>query len=71
LDHLTPPPIVIATGERLPFQAWRWDELFDYYLYLGPGSTMQYSTTASSINAGPEFHAERHRRRTVTASPDA
>jgi hypothetical protein len=69
LDHLTPRAIMIKTGKRLPFQPWRWDELFDYYLYLGPASTMQYSTTASSIDAGPEFHAELHRRRTVTASP--
>ncbi len=69
LDHLNPRPIMIATGESLPFQPWRWDELFDYYLYLGPASTMRYSTTASSIDAGPEFHAERRRRRTVTGPP--
>ena len=69
LDHLTPRAIVINTGKRVPFQPWRWDELFDYYLYLGPASTMQYSTTASSIDAGPEFQAELHRRRTVTGSP--
>jgi hypothetical protein len=70
LDHLTTPPVAIATGKpAAPFQPWRWAELFDYYLYLGPASTMQYSTTASSIDAGPEFHAELHRRRTVTRSP--
>jgi hypothetical protein len=70
LDHLTSPPIVKKTGKpAAPFQPWRWDELFDYYLYLGPASTMQYSTTASSIDAGPEFHAELHRRRTLDRSP--
>jgi hypothetical protein len=68
LDHVNPRPIVIKTGKRVPFQPWRWDELFDYYLYLGPPSTMQYSTTASSIEAGPEFHAELHRRMSVTGS---
>ena len=67
LDHLA--PRAIMNGKRVPFQPWRWDELFDYYLYLGPASSMQYSTTASSIDAGPEFHAERHRRRAVTGSP--
>lgn len=68
LDHLNTPPIVKKTGKPVPFQRWRWDELFDYYLYLGPASTMQYSTTASSIDAGPEFHVELHRRMTVTGS---
>ncbi len=68
LDHLNTPPTVKKTGKPVPFQRWRWDELFDYYLYLGPASTMQYSTTASSIDAGPEFHVELHRRMTVTGS---
>jgi len=48
-------------GKPAQFPPWRWDQLFDYYLYLGPRATLRRSAPAASYE--PEFLAELKRRR--------
>src|SRR5215813_4675447 len=48
-------------GKPAQLPPWRWDQLFDYYLYLGPRATLRRSAPAASYE--PEFLAELKRRR--------
>lgn len=50
-------------GKPALFPPWRWEQLFDYYLYLGPRATLRRSTLAPSYE--PEFQAELQRRRKI------
>jgi hypothetical protein len=54
-------------GKPKQFLPWRWDELFDYYLYLGPAANLR--TSAASSPSDPDFHAELERRRKIVHSP--
>lgn len=52
-------------GKPARFPPWRWEQLFDYYLYLGPRATLRRSALATSYE--PEFQAELQRRRKITS----
>lgn len=52
-------------GKPARFPPWRWEQLFNYYLYLGPRATLRRSSLASSYE--PEFQAELQRRREITS----
>ena len=59
----------LRDGEGKPkqFRSWRWDELFDWYLYLGPAARLRRSGGAPSADG--EFAAELERRRTIVHAP--
>ena len=54
-------------GNRKQFPPWRWDELFDHYLYLGPAASLRWSAEPSSFEH--EFQVELQRRRKIVHSP--
>ncbi len=52
-------------GRPVEFPPWRWDELFDHYLYMGPRASLQWSQGAPSPD--PAFDAELRRRRKIVS----
>jgi hypothetical protein len=50
-------------GKPKEFPPWRWSELFDWYLYLGPAATLRWSTPGEAFDA--DFEAELQRRRNL------
>jgi hypothetical protein len=54
-----------SDGKPKQFPPWRWEELFDHYLYLGPAAGLRWSAPVSSIE--PEFQAELQRRKEIVS----
>ncbi|HEY2743480.1 MAG TPA: hypothetical protein VGL86_02615 [Polyangia bacterium] len=52
-------------GKPKTFPPWRWEQLFDHYLYLGPASSLRWSESAPS--GDPALDAELERRRKIVA----
>jgi len=67
MDHFNSQTVRIVEGKPTQFPAWRWDELFDYYLYLGLAESLRWSAPPSSLE--PEFQVELQRRRKIVHSP--